>query len=70
MFNYNHKNKQLLNFLIISTQILNCKAPSRFKESYNVQYFKVIKRLKRLQEAEAYLELKQISMMEHFSEYT
>ena len=43
---------------------------NRFQESYNVKYFKEIKRLKSLQKAEAYLEPKQVSMMELFSEYT
>ena len=43
---------------------------NRFQESYNVKYFKEIKRLKSLQKAEAYLEPKQASMMELFCEYT
>ena len=42
----------------------------QFLESYNVKYSKEIKRLKSLQKAEAYLELKQVSMMELFWEYT
>ena len=41
----------------------------RYK-SYNVKYFKEIKRLKSPQKAEAYLELKRISMMELFCECT
>ena len=67
---YVHKNGQLLNFHIITPQIATCKAPNRFQESYNVKYFKVIKRLKSLQKAEAYLKPKQTSMMELFCEYT
>ena len=55
---YDHKNGQLLNFYIITLRIPTCKAPNRFQESYNVKYFKVIKRLKSLQKAETYLELK------------
>ena len=42
---------------------------SRYK-SYNVKYFKEIKRLKSPQKAEAYLERKRISMMELFCECT
>ena len=41
----------------------------RYK-SYNVKYFKEIKRLKSPQKAEAYLEPKRISMMELFCECT
>ena len=67
---YYHKNEQLLNFHIITPQISTCKSLNRFQESYNVKYFKVIKRLKRLQKAEAYLEPKRASMMELFCEYT
>ena len=52
---YDHKNEQLLNFHIIKAQ-----------ESYNVKYFKEIKRLKSLQKAEEYLEPKRASMMELF----
>ena len=43
---------------------------NRFQESYDVKYFKEIKRLKSLQKAEAYLEPKEASMMELFCEYT
>ena len=43
---------------------------NRFQESYNVKYFKEIKRLKSLQKAEAYLEPKWASTMELFCEYT
>ena len=39
---------------------------NRFQGSYNVKYFKEIKRLKTLQKAEAYLEPKQVTMMELF----
>ena len=39
---------------------------NRFQESYNVKYFKEIKRLKSPQKAEAYLEPKQASSMEFF----
>ena len=46
-FNLRHNNEQLLNVHIITPQIPTCKAPSRFQESYNVKYFKVIKRLKK-----------------------
>ena len=46
---YDHKNEQLLNFHIITPQIPTCKAPSGFQDSYNVKYFKVIKRLRSLQ---------------------
>ena len=42
---------------------------NRFQESYDVKYFKTIKRLKRLQKVEAYLEPKKASMMELFCEY-
>ena len=66
---YDHKNEQLLNFHIITHQIPTCKGPNRFQESYNVKYFKVIKRLKSLQKGEAYLEPKRASMMELFCEY-
>ena len=41
-----------------------------FKKHYSVKYFKEIKRLKSLQKAEAYLQLKQASIMELFCEYT
>ena len=67
---YDHKNEQLLNFYIIAPQISTCKAPNRYQESSNVKYFKVIKRLKSLQKAEAYLEPKRASMMELLCEYT
>ena len=43
---------------------------NRFQDSYNVKYFKEIKRLKSLQKAEAYLELKRVSAMEIFCKYT
>ena len=69
MSNYDHKNKQLLNFHIITPQVLNCKVPSRFRDSYNVGYFKVIKHLKSLQKAEVYLEVQQTFMIVHFCEY-
>ena len=39
---------------------------NRFQESYNVKYFKEIQCLKSLQKTEAYLEPKQVSMMELF----
>ena len=43
----------------------------RFQESYNIKYFKEIKRLKNLEvKAEAYLGPKQASMMELFCKYT
>ena len=48
---YDHKNEKLLNFHIITPQIPSCKAPNRFQESYNVKYFKLIKRLKSLQKS-------------------
>ena len=64
------KNEQLLNFDIITPQIPTCKAPNRFRESYNVKYFKVIKLLKRLHKVETYFQPKPASMMEPFSEYT
>ena len=67
---YDHKNEQLLNFHIITPQISTWKAPSRFPKSCNVKYFKVIKRFKSFQKAEAYLEPKRASMMELFREYT
>ena len=41
-----------------------------FKKSYDVKYFKKIKRLIRIQKVEPYLEPKQASMMELFCEYT
>ena len=63
---YNHKNEQVLNFHIIAPQIPTCKAPNKFQESFDVNYFKVIKRLKSLQKAETYLEPKRASMMELF----
>ena len=66
---YDHKNEQLLNFYIIAPQISTCKAPNRYQESSNVKYFKVIKRLKSLQKAEAYLEPKRASMTESFCKY-
>ena len=53
---YNHKNEQLLNFHIITPQIPTCQAPNRFQESYNVKYFKAIKRLKSPQKTDAYLD--------------
>ena len=43
---------------------------NRFRESYNVKYFKEIKHLKSPQKAEASLEPKQASTMELFCEYT
>ena len=44
---------------------------NRFQESYNVKYFKKKqKRLKSLQNAEAYSEPKQASMMKLFCKYT
>ena len=43
---------------MITLQILSCKAPNRFQESYNVKYVEAIKRLKNLQKADAYLESK------------
>ena len=43
---------------------------NRFQESYNVKYFKEIKRLKSPQKAEAYLEPKQASTMEPLYKYT
>ena len=67
---YDHQNEQLLNFHIITPQIVTCNAPNRFQESYNVKYFKVIKRLKSIQNADAYLLPKQASMMELLCEYT
>ena len=66
---YDHKNEQLLNFYIIASQISTCKAPNRYQESSNVKYFKVIKHLKCLQKAEAYLEPKRASMAERFCKY-
>ena len=43
----------------------------RFRESFNVKYFKEIKRWKSFQvKAVSYLEAKQASMMELFCEYT
>ena len=42
---------------------------NRFQESYDVKYFNEIKRSKSLQKAEAYLELKEASVMELFCEY-
>ena len=53
---YNPKKEQLLNFYIIKPQIPISKAPNRFQESYKVKFFKVIKHLKSLQKADAYLE--------------
>ena len=54
--------------LWVSLKEVKCfKKNNRFQESYNVKYFKEIKRLKSLQKAEAYLEPKQASMMEHFN---
>ena len=64
------KNEQLLNFHIITPQIPTCKSPNRFQESYNVKYFKVIKRLKSRQKAEVYLKPKRASMMKFFREHT
>ena len=43
---------------------------NRFPGSYNVKYFKEIKRLKSLQKVEAHLEPKRASTMELFCEYT
>ena len=43
---------------------------SRIVTSYDVKYFKEIKRLKSLRKAEAYLEPKRASTMELFCEYT
>ena len=58
---YGHKNYQLLNFHIITP---------RFQDSYSVKCFKVIKHLKSIQKAEAYLQPKRESMMQLFYEYT
>ena len=55
---YDHKNEQLLNFHIITPQIPTCKTPNRYQESSNVKYLIVIKRLKSVEKAEAYLEPK------------
>ena len=63
---HDHKNEQLLNFYIITPQISCCKAPNRVPGSDNVKYFKIMKRLKSLQKAGAYLEPKQASVMELF----
>ena len=60
----------LFYFHIITPQISTCKAPKKSQESYNVKYLKVVKRLKSLQKAEAYLEPKWASTMELFCEYT
>ena len=59
-----HKNEQILNFHIITHQILTCKTPQGSK-FYNVKYFKEMKRLKSLEKPEAYLEPKRASMMEN-----
>ena len=67
---YNHKNEQLLNVHILAPRIPTCKAPNRFQESYNAKHFKMIKHLKSLQKAEAYLKLKRASMIKLFCEYT
>ena len=48
----------LFYFHIITPQISTCKTPKKSQESYNVKYLKVVKRLKSLQKAEAYLEPK------------
>ena len=48
----------LLHFHIITLQILSFKVLNIFQEPYNVNHFKVKKRLKSLQKAEAYLEPK------------
>ena len=52
----------LLHFHIITLQILSFKVPNIFQEPYNVNHFKVKKRLKSLQKAEAYLEPKWTSV--------
>ena len=67
---YGHKNYQLLNVHIITPQIPTFKVPNRFQESYSVKCFKVIKHLKSIQKAEAYLQPKRESMMQLFYEYT
>ena len=41
----------------------------QISRSYSVKYFEDIKRLKRLQKAEVYLEPNRASMMELFCEY-
>ena len=47
------------------------KRNNRFQESFNVIYFKEIKRLKSLQvKAVSYLEPKRVSTMKLFCEYT
>ena len=46
------------------------KENNRFQESYNVKYFKEVKRLKNLQKVETYLEPKRLSAMELICEYT
>ena len=48
---------------------VKCFKNNKFPESY-VKYFKEIERLKSLQKAEAYLEPKLASAMEHFCEHT
>ena len=55
---------------MIIPQIPTCKAPNRFQVLQCKEYFKVIKRLKSLQKAEAYLEPKRASMIKPFCEYT
>ena len=46
------------------------KKKKQIQKSYNVKYFKQIKRLKSLQKLEAYLEPKRVSTMELFCKYT
>ena len=65
---YDNKNKKPVNFHFITPQIP--QALNTFQESYNIEYFKVVKRLKSLQKAERYLEPKRASMIELFCEYT
>ena len=52
----------MIRFLIASLR----EVTDLFQESYNVKYFKEIKRLKSLRKAEVYLEPERASTMESF----
>ena len=58
MFNLQPQEWTTTKLLYYYTSNSDLQAPNRFQESYNAKYFKVIKRLKSLQKAETYLEIK------------
>ena len=64
------KKLQTSAFVLVKGIVFNRSKGSmiKFQESYNIKCFKEIKPLKSSQKAEAYLEPKQVSLMELFCE--